>query len=670
MLRTLKRRGIPLPSEIGAFITLEACEQLLDRPAELSTHDVAISEIGEVLCADGLAASAEAGAVKALLNLLGDLLVCSAPGVPSMLLDLVERGPSRRDLTLAGLLSELEACLVPLNRGATRRVLARLVRETRKAGPSQRASAAPAAADLDAQLDALIEAPVPSRKFSRRPPRPDKPVQPAAAPRKPPPAAFAADDEAPTRPMAPKEGALLVAAASAFASPPAKPAPQTAAEGGSEPDTQPRAPWPDPQPAAASSEHSQRDQAAGAALRAAAAAAHEDDEHEPTSRRDAAGARKGEKDTRARAEAAASGRGRGGSSAEQEGARGARASRSASGDDEAAFDARRSRGRGGAPDDEERASTSARGSRGSSSDEEFAANASDAARARDGSSADEQRDSARSRAARGRAGAEAAPASFSRRRTPQPAGPLIDLDEEETRSARGRLGLWVFGLSTAAALGLLLIYFTLGRDNARQALGLLPQTPPPAAAKPPAPVKTPVGDLLVTSQPGRAQVLLAIGPGPALATDIPQGVAQEFVAVADGYAPARAVLPADTEWEEQGGQARAELAIQATRATSEAAKNNFGATLLPRDVGTPKARLGTVRVITTPRGAHVYQLIGFTPDVRVENLPLDRGYELIVYLEGRAPVRRTLEASDFQERAGKRVAELTIALDARPKDGR
>jgi len=49
--------------------------------------------------------------------------VCSAPGVPPMLLELIEHGPSAKDWTLSRLRDDLEACLLPLNRGATRRVL-------------------------------------------------------------------------------------------------------------------------------------------------------------------------------------------------------------------------------------------------------------------------------------------------------------------------------------------------------------------------------------------------------------------------------------------------------------------------------------------------------------------------------------------------------------------
>jgi hypothetical protein len=41
------------------------------------------------------------------------------------LLDLVEHGPNEDRLTLSMLRSDLEACLLPLNRAATRRVLSR-----------------------------------------------------------------------------------------------------------------------------------------------------------------------------------------------------------------------------------------------------------------------------------------------------------------------------------------------------------------------------------------------------------------------------------------------------------------------------------------------------------------------------------------------------------------
>ena len=90
----------------------------------------------------------------------------------------------------------------------------------------------------------------------------------------------------------------------------------------------------------------------------------------------------------------------------------------------------------------------------------------------------------------------------------------------------------------------------------------------------------------------------------------------------------------------------------------------LGSTLLPRDVGTPTGRLGTARVITTPKAAKVYLLIGFTPDVRVEDLPLDAGYEIMVYLPGYGLQTRRVEPGDFKEQDGKRVAELSLPLTA------
>jgi hypothetical protein len=67
-------------------------------------------------------------------------------------------------------------------------------------------------------------------------------------------------------------------------------------------------------------------------------------------------------------------------------------------------------------------------------------------------------------------------------------------------------------------------------------------------------------------------------------------------------------------------------------------------------------------VITTPRGARVYQLVGFSPNAKVENLPLDGAQELLIFREGYAPVLRELQPSDFVPQGNKRVAEITVEL--------
>ena len=518
LLRTLQRRGIPLPSEIGAFITLETCEQLLDRPAEVSTHDVIINEVGEVLCAQKLPAAPEPEAVRSLLSLLGDLLVCAAPGVPNMLLDLVEHGPNESQRSLQRLLSDLEACLLPLNRGATRRVLSRLVREAKKPGPSVRSpSPRPAAAEVDAAFDALMGG-APASAQAKQPRALDLQSLQRNPDSKPEPAALElALTPDLSRPMPRVSRGTLNELEEREGLPPSATEEPTLV-----------AP---PDSAALSSK----------------------DERDPTVPRAAPAA---------------------GNSTTQP---------------------------------------------------------------------------VRRRPASARA------------KSP------VDFDlMVEAQAQRGRLGLWVFAISTTAALGLLLAYFALGRDQARSALGLLPrEAPQPTAAKAPAKEKRAYGDLRVNSQPAQAQVLLLLGKGPALATDIPLGVAQEFVALAPGYAPTRALLPADAQWDELDGQPRYELAMQAKALAPNKKVPPLGATLLPHSVGAPQGRLGSVRVVTTPRGADVYQLIGFTPDVRVENLPLDRAYDVLVYLEGRPPLARHIEPADFRDEAGKRVADLKMDLPSR-----
>jgi hypothetical protein len=246
----------------------------------------------------------------------------------------------------------------------------------------------------------------------------------------------------------------------------------------------------------------------------------------------------------------------------------------------------------------------------------------------------------------------------------------VDLDAlvEAPNAARGRIGLWIFLGTTAAAVAMLLGYFALGREQSQSALGFLqPRDGSDAPAKPAAVPRRAYGDLRVNSQPDRAQVLLLIGPGPALATDIPLGVAQEFIALAEGHRPARALLPADGVWDELNGQPRYELAIQA-RPFHEARRPHnadaLGPTLLPQNVGAATGKLGSVRVVTSPRAAEVYQLIGFTPEVHVDNLPLDHAYELLVYAEGRKSARKHIEPSDFIEQDGKRIARIYLQLPA------
>lgn len=161
LLSALARKGIPLPFEMGAFLVLETTEQILARKAmvpiaKVSPSTVWLSDDGELTLAETPAAPDEAVACKALVELLGALLVRSAPGVPSMLLELVEQGPSDGAWTLSRLRDDLEAALLPLNRSATRRVLSRLLREVRRDGERGARGPSPDARAIDRDVDVLF----------------------------------------------------------------------------------------------------------------------------------------------------------------------------------------------------------------------------------------------------------------------------------------------------------------------------------------------------------------------------------------------------------------------------------------------------------------------------------------------------------------------------------
>jgi hypothetical protein len=175
------------------------------------------------------------------------------------------------------------------------------------------------------------------------------------------------------------------------------------------------------------------------------------------------------------------------------------------------------------------------------------------------------------------------------------------------------------------------------------------------------------GSLSVRSTPDRAQALLYVGRGPAIARDLPMGMAYELVAIADGRQPTRAVVPADAQWESTPEGMRYELAMQTGPALREGADPEalaLGDTQLPRDaLGAPSPSLGSIRVVTNPPGAKVYLLVGFTPDVHVENVRTDEAIEILVYHEGHALERRAVLPSDWViAEDGRRSVDLELTL--------
>ncbi len=163
----LEQRGDRLPFEIGAFVALEACEGLLQQAVKLEADDVRVTLEGSVVVAPSAVRAEPNEAARSLLSVLSRLLVAAGPGVPPHLVELVREGvtgEAQRDLR--HLHDAIEASLIPINRGASRRVLARLVRESER--PAAPLETAIDPQQLDAELDELLRDPA-SRSLDTEP---------------------------------------------------------------------------------------------------------------------------------------------------------------------------------------------------------------------------------------------------------------------------------------------------------------------------------------------------------------------------------------------------------------------------------------------------------------------------------------------------------------------
>jgi hypothetical protein len=239
----------------------------------------------------------------------------------------------------------------------------------------------------------------------------------------------------------------------------------------------------------------------------------------------------------------------------------------------------------------------------------------------------------------------------------------LDSFEHAAGSSGGR-GARVGLLLVVGAVALAAGYFMLGRDASRRAIGL-PQAPAPTnipgAATPAQALLH--GELRVKSSPPRAQVFLRVGNGPAVVAHLPIGVAHEFVALREGFAPSRGLVPRTAEWRAENGELRYELALQLAETTTRGREQELGASLLRDPPGQPTGALGSVRVVTSPPGAEVYQLVGFTPDVKVANLVVSEPVELLVWLP-QHPLRHLhVAASEWKSENGSLVADIDVDLE-------
>ncbi len=146
-------RAAPLTGECAGYVVLAVADQLTGGPRLIGASDVRVEDNGVVRIVSG-PASDEVTCERALRALLDSLLLLACSGGASLLR--VGRRPVRG--AVAHLIQELEVALIPANRAAARRSLARLHRETTRA---LEAGAVPPDSHVPPATDVLIQREVP-----------------------------------------------------------------------------------------------------------------------------------------------------------------------------------------------------------------------------------------------------------------------------------------------------------------------------------------------------------------------------------------------------------------------------------------------------------------------------------------------------------------------------
>ena len=151
--------------------------------------------------------------------------------------------------------------------------------------------------------------------------------------------------------------------------------------------------------------------------------------------------------------------------------------------------------------------------------------------------------------------------------------------------------------------------------------------------------------LVLTDVPANAEILLRMGQAPVDVERMPVGTRLELVGTAEGYAPRRAVVRAEAVWDKgPDGKPRVEVPIQL-----DPSKAKPGA-VDPWPAAEPGSQVGgsgppgTVHVVSNVRGADVWLLAGLGPEARIEQLRCDG--DIDVLLAGPPTLRKRIRVPE------------------------
>lgn len=151
---------IGIPVEIGAYLVLLTVEELSERARAFTSADIVLLPGGDAsgaLRIDSARSASEEEATRSATEFLKELLLASSGASPGALIAWLERAESGAKLTLAEMHDVVEASLVPLNREASERALARFLRKsTERLRAQEKARDELSEETIDQELDALL----------------------------------------------------------------------------------------------------------------------------------------------------------------------------------------------------------------------------------------------------------------------------------------------------------------------------------------------------------------------------------------------------------------------------------------------------------------------------------------------------------------------------------
>lgn len=153
----------------------------------------------------------------------------------------------------------------------------------------------------------------------------------------------------------------------------------------------------------------------------------------------------------------------------------------------------------------------------------------------------------------------------------------------------------------------------------------------------------------LTDVPPKAEVLLRVGQAPVDIEHVPMAVRLELVATLDGYATKRAVILPDATWDKGAdGKPRLETAVQLDtipKHHGKASPDTWPAAEAGSDVG-GKGDPGTLHIVSSPKGAEVWMVAGGGPEAQIDDIPCG---DVDVLLGGPGTYRKKIHvrAADF-----------------------